>query len=165
MVGAPVLTLELLEERLGELKGQRFELVRGGDGAAGHTLEHLLGLKENNLSVPDWGDFELKTCQRESRTPVTLVSKAPRRIGNISRQEFIAKHGYSDEMGRTGLNCTVSASCVNSRGWQLRVSPDNKRIDIEHMGDGGSVSGFAIIGKHSCEEGPQHGSGDGGHST
>lgn len=133
MAKAPVFTLELLEERLGELKGHWFELVRAGDGAAGHTLEHLLGLRENNLSVPDWGEFELKTCQRESRTLITLASKSPRMIGDISRREFIAKHGYKDEMGRIGLNCTVSSSSVNSRGWLLRVTPDDQRIDIEHM--------------------------------
>lgn len=128
-------TLSMLEEKLRTLSGHTFRMVRGGDGAAGHTLEHLLGLRENNLCVPDWGEFELKTCRMDSTTPVTLLSKSPKRTGDISRHDFLAKHGYTDTMGRTGLNCTVSSLCVNSRGWQLRAALDDQHIDFEHLGE------------------------------
>ena len=33
----------------------------GNDGSAGNTLEDLLGVSENNLKLPDWGEIELKT--------------------------------------------------------------------------------------------------------
>jgi len=130
----PAFTLAMLEEKLAELKGHWFETIRGGDGAAGHTLECLLGLQENNLSVPDWGEFELKTCRRESSALITLASKSPKRMGDITRREFILKHGYEDDTGRIGLNCTVSSSYVNTRGWRLQVTSDNQRVDFEHLG-------------------------------
>ena len=50
---------------------------KGNDGSVGNTLEDLLGVSENNLKLPDWGDIELKTKQKESQSLVTLLHKEP----------------------------------------------------------------------------------------
>ena len=35
--------------------------LRNGNTGIGYTLETLLGLEENNLKTPDFGDIELKS--------------------------------------------------------------------------------------------------------
>lgn len=49
----------------------------GNDGSAGNTLEDLLGIEENNLKLPDWGNIELKTKRHESSALVTLLHREP----------------------------------------------------------------------------------------
>ena len=50
----------------------------GNDGNQGNTLEDLLGVKENNISLPDLGGvFELKTQKKESSALVTLLHSDP----------------------------------------------------------------------------------------
>lgn len=50
----------------------------GNDGNQGNTLEDLLGVKENNISLPDLGGvFELKTQKKESSALVTLLHSNP----------------------------------------------------------------------------------------
>ena len=48
----------------------------GNDGSAGNTLEDLLGIEENNLKIPDWGDIELKTRKKDSQSlkPLRFLS-------------------------------------------------------------------------------------------
>ncbi|NWF96939.1 MAG: hypothetical protein HXY34_12425 [Candidatus Thorarchaeota archaeon] len=135
-MGRPAsITLEALEAKLTKLRGRWYRLAHHGHGAAGLQLEQLLGLQENNLSVPDWGEFEIKTTRRESATPITLLSKSPKRIGNITWRDFILRYGHTDDAGRLGLNCTVSGTGFNSRGWGLVLSADNQRIDFRYGDD------------------------------
>ena len=51
-----------LKDKLSEInqKGYIVSLRKGNTGV-GYTLETLLGLKENNLKTPDFGDVELKS--------------------------------------------------------------------------------------------------------
>lgn len=39
---------------------------RAGPTGIGKTLEDLLGIPENNLDEPDFGDYELKSCRIDS---------------------------------------------------------------------------------------------------
>ena len=50
----------------------------GNDGSAGNTLEDLLGIEENNLKIPDWGDIELKTRKKDSQSLITLKHMEPK---------------------------------------------------------------------------------------
>ena len=50
----------------------------GNDGNQGNTLEDLLGVAENNISLPDLGGiFELKTQKKESSALITLLHSEP----------------------------------------------------------------------------------------
>ncbi len=50
---------------------------QGNDGDQGNTLEDLLGIPENNLSIPDMGVYELKTRKVETGSLITLFHKEP----------------------------------------------------------------------------------------
>ena len=41
---------------------------RSGPTGIGKTLEDLLGIPENNLDEPDFGDYELKSCRINSQS-------------------------------------------------------------------------------------------------
>ena len=90
-----------------------------------------MGVPENNLAIPDLGEFELKSTLSDSNTPVTLFSKVPERKDDLSLSEFIMKYGYwVDEEKRYSLNCTLSALDKNNLGWILKVDRDNDKIDF-----------------------------------
>jgi hypothetical protein len=130
--GLPCLTREELIERLEWVQTQGW--VQGekmGDGTHGHTLEVLLGVPENNFSMPDLGEFELKSSLQDADTPVTLFSKVPKRIGNKSLIEFIQSYGYWDEKrNRQALYCTINAKEKNSLGWLITINPEEKQIEF-----------------------------------
>lgn len=44
---------------------------RAGPTGIGKTLEDLLGIQENNIDGPDFGDYELKSCRINSNSMLT----------------------------------------------------------------------------------------------
>lgn len=47
------------------------------DGGIGNTFEDLLGIKENNLSMSDYLDFEIKSKRELNTSYISLFSKSP----------------------------------------------------------------------------------------
>lgn len=86
------LTLTELRKRLTRLKKRGFiQTMRKHDTGIGHTLEQLLGLKENNISIPDLGNFELKAQRIESSSLITLFTKKP---DDLPNSNILDKFGY-----------------------------------------------------------------------
>lgn len=78
----PVRDVEDLKTRMHALMGKWHKGTRAGnDGDPGNTLEDLLGVSENNLKLPDFGDIELKTQKYEGGGLITLFHKEPTPIG------------------------------------------------------------------------------------
>ena len=50
---------------------------RAGPTGIGKTLEDLLGIEENNIDGPDFGEYELKSCRIESNSMLTMFTRAP----------------------------------------------------------------------------------------
>ena len=50
---------------------------RSGPTGIGKTLEDLLGIVENNIDGPDFGDYELKSCRLNSNSMLTIFTKTP----------------------------------------------------------------------------------------
>ena len=50
---------------------------RSGPTGIGKTLEDLLGIPENNLDEPDFGEYELKSCRINSQSMLTMFTRAP----------------------------------------------------------------------------------------
>jgi len=50
---------------------------RSGNTGVGKTLEDLLGIPENNLQEPDFGEYELKASRSNSSSMLTLFTKSP----------------------------------------------------------------------------------------
>ena len=112
-----------LKDKLSEInqKGYIVSLRRGNTGI-GYTLETLLGLDENNLKTPDFGDVELKSQRKEVSNRVTLFT-FNRGVWKIKQRELIEKYGYTDTNGRPSLYCTVN-STPNKQGLFLEVEQD-----------------------------------------
>ena len=72
------ITLRKLKEQLEKIKAMGFvKTHRAHDTGIGKTLEDLLGIKENNLRLPDIGEVELKAKRIDSSSMLTLATKSP----------------------------------------------------------------------------------------
>lgn len=105
----------------------------GNDGSAGNTLEDLLGVSENNLKTPDWGEIELKTKSNKSQSLVTLLHREP--SPNASVPSLLRSLGWrhqkaggdysSDEMS---FRSTTRANSFSDRGFAIKLH--GNRVDF-----------------------------------
>ena len=74
---------------------------RGNAGGIGNTLEDLLGIKENNLPIPNAAEWELKAQRLNSTSLTTLfhIEPSPRAIRFVP-QVFLPKYGWAHQEGR-----------------------------------------------------------------
>lgn len=86
------MNLQELTQKILEIKNRGFiKTHRLDDTGIGKTLEDLLGIKENNLKLPDVGDIELKAKRIDSQSMLTIATKAPNPRRNL---ELIRKIFY-----------------------------------------------------------------------
>ncbi len=110
---------------------------RSGPTGIGKTLEDLLGIPENNLDRPDFGDYELKSCRMDSQSMLTMFTRAPQppRANTYLRE----KYGYSSgayENDEKVLHATLSAdrfTPIAGTGNLLRVRgmPDGIYVESQ----------------------------------
>jgi len=106
------ITLRKLKEQLEKIKAMGFvKTHRAHDTGIGKTLEDLLGIKENNLRLPDVGDVELKAKRIDSGSMLTVATKSPEPKG-INKVLF-EKYKYLDKEGKYNLHSTVCGSRKN----------------------------------------------------
>ena len=105
------------------------DLNPNADGVAGDVLESFMGVPMNNLSLPDYGIFELKTHRRDANSLVTLFHFSPN-PRPFSSRPFTDVYGWPhprrDELA---FACTVS-STGTSRGFFMELLDD--RIYLRH---------------------------------
>ena len=70
-------TLPKVKKKLAEIRDKGFitiptEMFRTDDGIVGQIIEREFGIAENNLSVGDLGEFELKGMRKHSFDSYTL---------------------------------------------------------------------------------------------
>ena len=107
---------------------------RSGPTGIGKTLEDLLGIPENNIDGPDFGDYELKSCRLNSNSMLTIFTKTPQPKGaaNTLRMTF----GYSSDAydnNEKVLHSTLSADRyvpIANTGHSLMISCDSTKISI-----------------------------------
>lgn len=107
---------------------------RAGPTGIGKTLEDLLGIVENNIDGPDFGDYELKSCRVESNSMLTMFTKTPQPKGaaNTLRMTF----GYSSDAydnDEKVLHATLSADrfvSIADTGRSLKVFCEPTKISI-----------------------------------
>lgn len=120
------ITLEKLKEKLEKIKKLGFvKTVRAHDGGVGNTLEFLLGIKENNISLPDIGDIEIKAKRIDSSSMLTLVSKSPLPIG-VNKNLFNS-YSHVAEDGIRKLYTTIYGSRINPQNFRV-VFEENKLV-------------------------------------
>lgn len=108
---------------------------RSGSTGIGKTLEDLLGIKENNLDEPDFGDYELKSCRKGSQSMLTMFTRAPQpaMANNYLRETFgYASNAYDND--DKVLHVTLSAdkfTTISNTGHKLKITTKEDVICIE----------------------------------
>jgi hypothetical protein len=118
-------------------------------GGIGNTLEDLLGIKENNLPIPNAAEWELKTQRLNSSSLTTLfhIEPSPRAIRFVP-QVLLPKYGWAHKedgkkyaKGETSFRQTIHGLSGSDRGFmgvidrserKVLVSFDAKSVAIKH---------------------------------
>jgi hypothetical protein len=127
------------------------ESERGAnDGAIGNTLEDLLGIEENNLPLPNSGEWELKTKRFGSASLTSLVHPEPSpRAMRLVPQLMLPKYGWphqkaGDRYPETELSFrqTLTMNQRTDRGFTFKRDDDNERLVV-------SFDSTAVDERHS----------------
>ena len=115
----------------------------------GNTLEDLLGIKENNLPIPNAAEWELKTQRINSSSLTTLfhIEPSPRAIRFVP-QVLLLKYGWAHQedgkkypTGEMSFRQTIHGLTRSDRGFiviidrkekKVLISFDSKAVDIRH---------------------------------
>ncbi len=126
------MTLNQLKKKLRKISLLGFvKTHRAGDTGIGKTLEDLLGIKENNIPLPDIGEIaELKAYRKSTLSMLTLFTLEPKPKGGNRDRVLLNNFGYSKrENGRSKeLHSTLSCKRYNNQGLKLKIEKDKVRI-------------------------------------
>jgi hypothetical protein len=98
----------------------------------GKTLEDLMGIKENNIDGPDFGNIEIKSQRAFSGSKVTLFTKSPepRGVNSIMRERYgIQKYEDRPEIKELHASIFTKFNKVYGR-WGFRLNPDEAQRKI-----------------------------------
>lgn len=130
-----IVTLDDFIREYGKIKEMGWiRTHRAGPTGIGKTLEDLLGIPENNLDEPDFGEYELKSCRLHSQSMLTMFTRAPQpaRSNTYLRE----KYGYSSnayDNDEKVLHSTLTAARyvpIANTGNALKIVCDAEKISI-----------------------------------
>lgn len=122
---------------------------RGNAGGIGNTLEDLLGIKENNLPIPNAAEWELKTQRLNTTSLTTLVHTEPsptaiRFVPQVFLPQYGWPHGEAGKKhpkGEMSFRQTIHGHSRSDRGFmvvidrsarKILISFDAKAVDSRH---------------------------------
>lgn len=121
-------SLDKLRSKLVGIRNQGYiKTHRAHDTGIGKTLEDLLGITENNISLPDIGEIELKSQRIDTGSMLTIATKAPEPRGTNRR--LYDNYKYLDEDGDYCLHTTSYGSRPNNLSFQIVTTPDRLILD------------------------------------
>ena len=118
---------------------------RGNAGVIGNTLEDLLGIKENNLPIPNAAEWELKAQRLNSTSLTTLfhIEPSPRAIHFVP-QMLLPKYGWAPQedgekypKGEMSFRQTIHGQSRSDRGFKVVIDRKERKILISF--DAGGV--------------------------
>ena len=118
---------------------------KGNAGGIGNTLEDLLGIKENNLPIPNAAEWELKAQRLNSTSLTTLfhIEPSPRAIRFVP-QVLLPKYGWAHQedgkkypKGEMSYRQTIHGNSRSDRGFKVVIDRKERKILISF--DAGSV--------------------------
>ena len=132
---------ELIEEfhkifNRGWIKSVKKTIDTRNDGAVGNTLEKLLGIKENNLPIPNAREWELKGQRLHTSSLITLKHSEPspnavKIVSNILLPDYGWKHkeaGKKYPKTEMSFRSTTSATSFTNRGFRILVDRSQRKI-------------------------------------
>lgn len=135
-----IFTKETLIEKLKDISNMGWiESGRQGNvGGIGNTLEDLLGIKENNLPIPNAAEWELK-CHRigsSSLTTLFHMEPSPRSLSIVSTM-LLPNYGWKHQEaggkygdGEVSFRQTISAKSRSDRGFTVIVDRLEKKVRV-----------------------------------
>ena len=97
---------EFIEKFISISKKGFIKTHRAGNTGVGKTLEDELGIKENDIQGPDFGEYELKAHRiNKSNSMLSLITKKPE--GIASNKKLLEVFGYETEEGYKELHATL----------------------------------------------------------
>ena len=124
------LTLEAFKKKFAQIREKGWiASKRKGPTGVGQTLEYYLGMRENNIALPDLGTIELKAHRIGSSSMITLFT-FNRKAWKMDPLKAIKKYGTRNDNGRLGMYFTMSRT-PNSVGLFLHI--DQSSISVRHI--------------------------------
>lgn len=120
--------------QLGWVKSKR----RKNHGSVGNTLEDLLGIKENNLPIPNASEWELKTQREKSNSLTTLIhiEPSPRAIKFVP-MVFLKHYGWKHKKAgkkysktERSFRQTIHGLSSSDRGFLIVLDKLNRKVLI-----------------------------------
>ena len=111
---------------------------KGNQGGIGNTLEDLLGIKENNLPIPNASEWELKTQRLNSSSLTTLFHSehSPRAVRFVP-QILLPKYGWAHQedgkkypKGEMSFRQTIHGQSRSDRGFMVAIDRKERKILI-----------------------------------
>lgn len=104
-----------------------------GAGAAGHTLEYLLKVKQNNRDSPDLHDWEIKF--HGGNALLTLFHKDPQPRGIMN--QIVNTFGWMNDKGQISFRHTIKGKSergflVSSRGNRITVTHKDNQVILPY---------------------------------
>ena len=101
-------------------------------------LEDLIGVEENNLPLPNAGEWELKTKRKDSGTLTTLLHMEPSpRVIRFVPKILLPKYGWPHKSagtdygsGEMSFRQTISAKVRTDRGFGLNINRTSRKIEV-----------------------------------
>ena len=151
MTKPTIYTKPALISKLKEISAMGFvpSVRKGNHGGIGNTLEDLLGIKENNLPIPNAAEWELKAQRLNSASLTTLfhIEPSPRAVRFVP-QILLPLYGWPHQedgkkypKGEMSFRQTIHGNSRSDRGFKvvidrkerkILISFDSKSVDIKH---------------------------------
>lgn len=133
--------LAILRDRLIEIKNMGWISNKrpGNAGGVGNTLEDLLDVAENNLQLPDFGEWELKSQRATTGSLLTLFHTEPKpRNARIVPKILLLKYGWPHQdagilypESEKSFRQTINASGYSDRGFKVNIDWEQQCIYID----------------------------------
>ncbi len=141
MIKKPIIYTKLsLIAKLKEISAMGFipNARKGNVGGIGNTLEDLLGIKENNLPIPNAAEWELKTQRINTSSLITLFHTEPsprgvRFVPQILCPFYGWKHqeaGTKYPIGEMSFRQTIPGKFGTDRGFKVLIDRKERKVLI-----------------------------------
>lgn len=135
-----IFTKELLKGELCDIRDRGWiETGRSGnDGGVGNTLEDLLGIEENNLPLPNAGEWELKAQRADTASLITLFHMEPSPTAlKIVPAILLPKYGWPHIKAgikypatEKSFRQTLTAGKRTNRGFTVMINRERGRVEV-----------------------------------
>jgi len=135
-----IYTKQDLINKLKEISAMGFisNARKGNAGGIGNTLEDLLGIKENNLPIPNAAEWELKAQRLNSTSLTTLfhIEPSPRAVRFVP-QILLPFYGWVHKeegkkypKGEMSFRQTIHGNSRSDRGFKVVINREEQKILI-----------------------------------